>query len=316
MMSFKEFVKEITVSVQKELTKDYEIDVQEKLNVNAISQLMLNIRRSDRKIGTAVYLDEIYEEYTKAPEPDCMAAITDRIIRKLGQPDEIMDKVAGLAEGIENYQNVKDKILFKLVNTKDNLKLLEQVPHIPYLDLSVVFFICLSITEKAGMTTALIRNEYAQCWNITAEELYQEAEKNTPEVLPVEFKSLLETLFDISKDLTNQGLPISETDIGMALQVSGTPELYVLSNDMGMHGASVILYPDILKKYAEHFHSNLIVLPSSSHEVLLLPCEDVEEADKMSELVKRINETQVPREDWLSDHVYIYHYQENRLSIA
>lgn len=315
MMSFEEFVKEITVGIKKELTGDYEIEVHERLNINSITQRLLSIRKSDRQISSAIYLDEIYGEYTKAPG-NRLAAITDSIIRQLRQSDEIRDSMADLAEGMDKYQNVKDKILFKLVNTKDNLKLLEQIPHIPYLDLSVVFFICLSITEKAGMATALIRNEHAQCWNISEEELYREAEKNTPKVLPVEFKPLWEVIADMNNDIIKQDFTVSGMEIGMPQQSLGMPELYMLSNNMGIHGASVILYPDVLKTYAEHFHTNLIVLPSSTHEALLLPCDDVEEADGLSELVKCINETQVPREDWLSDHAYIYHYQENRLTMA
>ena len=44
---------------------------------------------------------------------------------------------------------------------------------------------------------------------------------------------------------------------------------YVLSNRSGINGAACILYEDVLKNFADGVEKNLIILPSSIHEVLL-----------------------------------------------
>ena len=46
---------------------------------------------------------------------------------------------------------------------------------------------------------------------------------------------------------------------------------YVLSNRSGVNGAACLLYEDVLKNFADGVEKNLIILPSSIHEVLLLP---------------------------------------------
>lgn len=91
-----------------------------------------------------------------------------------------MVEVEKLAMGLGDYGYVKYRILYKLVNTKDNQDLLMQIPHIPYLDLSIVFYIAVAETGEGHMT-ALVNNQHTKFWNVTVDELYQAAAKNTPE---------------------------------------------------------------------------------------------------------------------------------------
>ena len=59
----------------------------------------------------------------------------------------------------------------------------------------------------------------------------------------------------------------------------------------------------------------VVVLPSSIHEVLILPDNGFFEVPALNEMVKEVNETQVPDEDILSDHVYYYDRKERRLRL-
>lgn len=51
----------------------------------------------------------------------------------------------------------------------------------------------------------------------------------------------------------------------------GVPMLMVLTNDKGLNGAAAMFYPGQLDQVADGFHSDFFVLPSSVHEVLILP---------------------------------------------
>ena len=75
---------------------------------------------------------------------------------------------------------------------------------------------------------------------------------------------------------------------------------------MSLSGASVILYPDVLRMAAKKLGGDLLVLPSSIHEVILVRHENIGEYDKIAEFVKEINQKEVLSEDVLSDSVYRY----------
>lgn len=61
---------------------------------------------------------------------------------------------------------------------------------------------------------------------------------------------------------------------------------------------------------------DIIILPSSIHEVLLLPDDGDISYNEMSRLVAHINQTEVPKEDRLSNQVYFYSRQNQSLTLA
>lgn len=312
MMSFEAFANEVVSRMKARLGEDYSVSFHETLKNNSTIQPQLVIKESGRKSGSAVHLKDQYELYDKNPCSEQIDRVVDNLIRLFGQQNETLAELEQCGDLLLDYQQVKEKILFKLVNTKDNQELLMQVPHIPYLDLAIVFYIFLSETEE-GIMTAVITNQHMELWGVTAEELYQEAKINTPEKMPVRFCSML--------DIIAEMIGISKEDLAgdwgedmFRMQGNGdTSQLYVLSNQSGVSGASAILYPGILKTCAEALKRNLYILPSSIHEVLLLPHEEKVDAAELAEMIQHINGAEVPREDWLSDHAYFYNREDDSL---
>ena len=82
--------------------------------------------------------------------------------------------------------------------------------------------------------------------------------------------------------------------------------MYVLTNKYKLWGATAFLYPGVLKAAAKRFGKDLIILPSSVHEVILIPQDNLEEFGDLSEIVKNINDHDVLPEEVLSDSVYRY----------
>ena len=70
-----------------------------------------------------------------------------------------------------------------------------------------------------------------------------------------------------------------------------------------MNGASLLLQEDIRKQIGECLGSDYFVLPSSIHEVLILPDNGMLEVPELNAMVKEVNETQVERQEQLSDKV-------------
>ena len=89
--------------------------------------------------------------------------------------------------------------------------------------------------------------------------------------------------------------------------------MYVLSNSTRLYGAGAILYDDILKEFADKKQSNLFILPSSVHEVIIIPDKDHITKTKLQGMVKEVNETQVAEQEVLSDSVYYFDRNTNKI---
>ena len=92
----------------------------------------------------------------------------------------------------------------------------------------------------------------------------------------------------------------------------GRPTMYVLTNKNRCYGASCMLYPGLMYKFAEE-HGDFYLLPSSIHEVILIPMDDVISHEDLCSMVREINENDVDITERLSDHVYFYSCSENAL---
>jgi len=91
--------------------------------------------------------------------------------------------------------------------------------------------------------------------------------------------------------------------------IDGT-KLYILSNKAGVNGATSMIFEDIIKAFAVEHSTDVYILPSSIHEVLLLPHEEGMDKKEMEEMVREINTYVVSQMEYLSDNVYKYDFKE------
>ena len=101
-------------------------------------------------------------------------------------------------------------------------------------------------------------------------------------------------------DLLNSLLP--EQD-----RVDDLPNpMFVLSNSRRMYGSSVILYDGVIKSSVDMLGDDLIIIPSSIHEILLIPASNCGSVESMKEAVLYTNRTVLDADDVLSDSIYYY----------
>ena len=91
--------------------------------------------------------------------------------------------------------------------------------------------------------------------------------------------------------------------------------MYVLTNACKLHGSACILYEDLLVLISQKINNDFYIIPSSIHEVLLIPAENATSYDELSSMVREINSTQVSREEILSDHVYFYSRHTHKITM-
>lgn len=80
--------------------------------------------------------------------------------------------------------------------------------------------------------------------------------------------------------------------------------MFVATCNNGVNGAGCIFYPEFMDQAAEKLQGDFFVLPSSVHEVILLPDNGQMDFHELEAMVRQINETEVAPQDRLSDSVY------------
>ena len=92
--------------------------------------------------------------------------------------------------------------------------------------------------------------------------------------------------------------------------------MYVLSNKFRNYGAAGIAYPNVLEMIGQILKKDYYILPSSVHEVIIVPYSEIYVCSKLDEMVREINSTQVEEEDVLSNHVYLYDRVSGKLRVG
>lgn len=207
----------------------------------------------------------------------------------------------------EEPEQVKKHIIYKLVNKERNLKLLENVPHIDYLDLSIVFYYLTQIGEDE-YKGFMISDEHMLMWGLEVSDLMEAASINTKEILGIKVQGIFTTIAEILGE-DNLVQAAKEEDILNPLQV--------MTNRLEKYGAAVILYKDLIEEMAEKFNGDLYIIPCSVHEVLFFRamknCQI--EIDEIKDMIHYVNRNEIKECDVLSDNLYYYSQETKALSI-
>ena len=91
--------------------------------------------------------------------------------------------------------------------------------------------------------------------------------------------------------------------------------MYILTNIYKVNGASMLLDSDMMQKVMEEVGSDFFILPSSSHEVLIVPADSGMQSSDLEMMVREVNDTEVSDTEILSYHVYRYS-MENGIQIV
>ncbi len=303
MMTKEEFVKEMRDRIQEEMGDGYEVKIQNVTKNNGVKLTGLMVNDPSKNIAPTIYLDSMYEDVARGDRSldECVAAATSNV--RNGMPQAKIDM-----EFFKDWEQVKDKICFRLVNADANKALLSQVPHEGFKDLAVTFFYPFE-HEEIGKGSILIRNEHAEGWGVTEKDLMEVAKVNTPKVFPPRCLPMEELLFEMMSHTPEGCVELPERPF----QEEAFP-MHVLTNGDRTYGAGVMMYDEYLAKVAEAAGCDLYVIPSSVHELIVLPKDGSMKGEALRDMVREVNETQVDAQDRLSYNVYEYDRQTHVLS--
>ncbi len=308
-MVYETFLETVKNSLKETLGTEFSLSLQSVQKNNGLLLDGLCIGKAGERAAPTIYLNQFYQEFRFGrPLEDILSDILSLYHSSLltGSPP---------FEELLLPDQVKNKVIFRLINKTANEELLNIIPHIPYpgLDLALVFCLTLQKTEDSLMT-ALIHNSHLNTWGFSTDDLFLAAKTNTPRLFPARIRSLSQVITDIARETVEKELEEALEEFFLTPPLS--PPMFVLTNSTGMNGASSLFYEGILKDFANANDSDLIILPSSIHEVLIIPYSDSISLEELGDTVFSINQEEVPEEDRLSNHIYYYSKSENNLTIA
>ena len=252
----------------------------------------LIVRRDGETTAPTVYL-EPYAEQIDNGRP------LDSVMREIAKIQTDYHIPAFDFSSLGDYEKVKPLLAIRLYDPEKNQDYLKDKPHTPCGDLAAAYRIQVS-KDNDGVASAVVTDSMLQIWGIGVEQLHKDAlaAESSRETV------CLHSMDDVMNQLIFSGEcpnllnddEISNTGLG----------IYVLTNQSKLNGAGVLAQDNVLERIGDLLGSDFYVLPSSIHEVLIVPDNGAVNLKELETMVKEVNATQVAPEDLLSDKVQYY----------
>ncbi len=327
-MYYGEFTERIRERVEEMIQEEMPeciVTVRNVIKNNGVKRKALSFVIKEEKATPTIYLREFYEDYREGRDiDDICEEIIEIYKRGLTRFKKEIDM-----EDFTDYEKVKDRIFLKLINQEMNETLLKDVPWREYLDLGIVYYV--SVSTDGCSATVLIHNEHLKYWGIDEEELYERARENTlsqrkPEILRMKdvikdmiIERITGSTDILAEDVEYDGKTKDEIEEMVNEEIEKVEkqkpmEMYILTNDIKTNGAVCMLYPNVLKDFANEHQLDLFIIPSSIHEVLLVPKKSGS-AKRLNEILNDVNQNSLDSVEILSNKIYTYNRQSDEVLI-
>lgn len=236
--------------------------------------------------GPTFYLDDLYERHQRGE------ASFESLMKELKDCYEETKDICPPTVDF-SWEACRNNLQLRLLERKRNNDFLSNIPHVN-VGCGLVLTADIVFDDWRVAVNYEVMNELA----VDKETLFITARDNAMIVDPPVLTDMSQALFSPSKEnLLDRGEPLEPMEVG---------DMYVLTTESSVLGASALFYPDVREKAAEIIGSGYYVLPSSVHETILVPdTADLNKRDLCC-MVKDANRTVVEPQDVLSDNVYHY----------
>jgi len=264
-MNFTEFLKQFVRDLQRELEKEFGRMVVEENHIRKLqlsSYHGITVRQEHGVIGISIDVFPLFLDYQ-------------------GQKNyqEVLDEgISRVKEGLHNqkyigkvhfgdYQKMKKKLLVRLVPTRENQEVLDDIVHREIEDLSMVYCFRLEEVDDVNYTMFLTKEMLNQ-YGVSEEQIHQDAMRYAQKNAPAQIRSIYDVL----------GLDIDDSEKLM----------YVVGVNREMYGAAALFYPGILERIAQLLEGDFYILPSSIHEVIVIMDDGLEEVEELDTMIRAI----------------------------
>lgn len=316
-MEYKEFLNVIEDGVRNYTRSDSRVMINHVIKNNGQELDGLVIMEHGQSIAPAIYVNDYYKQHKGGRSTD---DIIDEIFDRYYECQNSFEFGDVDIEEFKSYANIRKNVVYRLVNYEKNKKLLGEVPHEKIMDLAMVFY-CYYGTNNGVSGSVLIKNIHMRMWRTDMQTLLADAVSNTPKLLPSIVKPMSSMLHDIA-GLAPDGFDAPGVgDFGSFVEdydmvvTNKNADMYIVTNKIMLNGASVMMYDGTLSALAEEIDMDLYVLPSSIHELIVIPARPEFDVSVLKDMVCTINLEEVDADEVLSDSVYYYSRNDNEIRI-
>jgi len=292
---------ELMEMIPEELKDGLEIQDTMVLKSNDQKHHGLTFKREESDAAPTIYLDDAYARFTNGEELHVLTAeLKDVYLQTLSMPEPQKIDFA--------YDKIKDMLTVRLLEIKRNHGFLATTPYMTVgHGLAMVCDIKMQDGDD-GSWRATVTQSMLEDQNYDKRELFMAAMDNAQLIDPPILVDMGQALFTHEgENLLKRSDPLPPEDVS---------NMYVLSNTGGMLGSAVLFYPDTREHVAEILGEGYCVLPSSQHEVLIIPDSAGVDRGQLAEMVKQANQSVVEPKDVLTDNVFHYDRDEKKFELA
>ena len=305
-MDFEEFKQEVQDRIKDFLPPAYadakvSIIKSEKLNE---SYTALNVGLKGETVLPAVNLNKLFHHYENG-------AVLDELLSSTAEA--VMQKPPAVdVKRLQNYEEVKDRLFIRVSSAERNEDMLKRLPHTMKEDLAVTYHVIVQELEK-GIASTPVTYEMLNNYGVSPDQLHADAMASGEKLYPLKADSMSHVMEEmLRQEMSDHGM--DEAEISSMIDLFLLPEssipMIIVSNDQRLNGAAVMFYPEAMEKLSEQLGGSFHILPSSVHEMIIIPESEELNAQELQALVSEVNATQVAPQDRLTDEVYHYDFED------
>ena len=290
------FADEIASGIMKYFPEDRQVQcrVVETMKNNNVTRVGITFHEQGDKVGPVIYMEPYREAATDGrPMSEIMREIAGIASRSMDKTE----RIGSLDYG--DYESVKEYLSVTLINGRDNRQMLSRMPHRQMEDLALILELKFPMEEGVG--SIKVSHELAELWAVDTDTLFAQAQENSLKAEPPSLHRMEDTMLSLAF-----GRDAAENLLENPAPEEAPSQLYVLSNMSKNKGAAVLSYPGVLEKADQLFPKGFYILPSSIHELLIVPKSPEIDPRELGEMVRAVNRAEVAKEEQLSDRVYEY----------
>ena len=305
----KEFKNMVLAKVKEAVGSDMEVRLEEAVKNNDTHLTGLQIGGKEDDILPTIFLNEYFDKY-ESGDIDLEEIVQDVlcVYKKWREENEINRTVV---DQIKDTTFVKRNVIVQLVNKENNEEYLKNVLFKDFLDLAVILKVVL-MSSVNGRATVTVGPNIFSLWNMTEEELFAAAYENTKRMFTPKISSIIDILNEMNPEMLFIDPSMLQED-----QMNEEIPMYSITNNDKKCGFNAMLYPEVLERHAVSRNSDLIILPASVHEILVMDYNENENLsmEDFADLIRMVNAIYHDDEGELSDHPYFYKKGSMKITI-
>lgn len=192
---------------------------------------------------------------------------------------------------ISDFSKIKHLIYMECVPADNDFLQQADIAHKIVGNIAITYRVCIEI-DADRIISAAVTNTYLENRGLTVDDVHDLAIKNSPHLFPAKLETMEEFL-DQPADVT----------------CSEKEQLYIIHTYQSPNGGTrAVFYPGVLKDFATKLESNLIIVPASTDESILIADTGDVDIDAIHDVLVSANDEHIAEVDgaFLSDSMYYF----------